>query len=291
MIDQLNTHLTDVEIKRLLKLEATAIKFILTLRGATDKPLFAGNSSGKDSGIVDYLLQKSGIEYFSYHTNTTIDPIGSIKFLKENYPHTEILQPNESFLQLIERKGFPTRLNRYCCEYLKEYASIGKIVFEGVRSEESSKRKDRDYIQCDNRSWQQGAQHVYPIYDWTEADVWNYISFRKIPTNPNYAKGLLRIGCVACPLVKKKTRQKEGILFPKMMENYKRAIGRGMAKNPQWKLTVASQGSSELAFEWWMSGLTMNEFFLTKGWKIIGSKKTGYQIEFINNVQTELDLQ
>lgn len=38
------------------------------------------------------------------------------------------MNPKESFLQLVERKSFPTRLNRYCCEYLKEYGSIGNKV-------------------------------------------------------------------------------------------------------------------------------------------------------------------
>jgi len=151
--------------KRLERLERQAISFIKTVARNTDKPLFAGNSGGKDSGVVDALLQKSGIEYTSYYTNTTIDPPGNIKFLKHNYPHTIILRPKETFMQLVERKGLPTRLVRYCCEELKEYGSVGRMVFEGVRSEESQNRKGRDYIQCDNRSWQNGAKHIYPIYD------------------------------------------------------------------------------------------------------------------------------
>lgn len=283
--------LSEVEINRLLKLEAKAIKFILTIRNATDDDLFAGNSGGKDSAIVDFLLQKSGIEYKSYHTNTTLDPPGTITHLKKYYPHTEILKPNETFYQLIRRKGLPTRLNRYCCEHLKEYGSVAKMVFEGVRSAESSNRQGRDYVQCDNRKWQKGAQHVYVIYDWTDIDVWNYIKLREIVLAPHYelAKevGLTRLGCVGCPLVKTKTRQKEFKLYPKILQNITKAIETGMKENPQWKLSVATNGNAELAIQWWLSGKTMNEFFRTQ--KLSGSKKDGWESENIVLPQSSIN--
>lgn len=280
------------EIDRLLKLEAKALKFIHTIRNATNDVLFAGNSGGKDSAIIDFLLQKSGINYHSYHTNTTLDPPGTIPHLKLYYPHTEILKPNETFYQLIRRKGLPTRLNRYCCEHLKEYASVAKMVFEGVRSAESKNRKGRDYIQCDSRKWQQGAQHVYVIYDWTDIDVWNYIAFRNIKLAPHYElakkEGLTRLGCVGCPLVATKTRQKEFKLYPKILQNITKAIETGMKENPQWKLSVATNGNAELAIQWWLSGLTMNQFF--KKQTLTGNKKDGWSTEPNIVPQTNLDL-
>ncbi len=248
--------------KRLEKLEKQAISFIKTVERNSDKPLFAGMSGGKDSGVVDFLLQKSGINYTSYYTNTTIDPQGNIKFIKHNFPHTVILRPKETFMQLVERKGLPTRLNRYCCEHLKEYGSVGKMVFEGVRSEESTKRQGRDYIQCDNRSWQKGAKHIYPIYDWKLKDVLDYHKLRNIPMNPNYERGFNRIGCVGCPLVSRKgVRKREFDLYPKLLIAIQRAIQKGMDKNPQWKLTVACNGNSQKAIDWWLTGKTMNEYF------------------------------
>jgi len=261
--------------KRLEKLELKALKFINTVSEAIDKPLFSGNSGGKDSAIVDWLLQKSGVKYISFHANTTLDPPGTISFIKKNYPHTQILKPRETFYQLIRRKGLPTRLNRYCCEHLKEYGSIGKMVFEGVRSCESKNRKGRDYIQCDNRKWQKGAKHIYPIYDWTDDEVWSFIELHKIELAPSYAKGLKRLGCVGCPLVSKKKRLAEFKIYPKILENIKRAIKVGMEKNPQWKLSVATDKNEETAIQWWLSGLTMNQFFLE--YKFSGSRKEGWK--------------
>lgn len=245
-----------------MDLQDKAIKFILTVRNNTDKELFAGNSGGKDSAVTDKLLQLSGIKYTSYYTNTTIDPKGTIKHIRKYYPHTQILQPKETFYQLVERKGLPTRLNRYCCEYLKEYGSVGKMVFEGVRSAESSKRKNRDYIQCDTRKWQKGAQHIYPIYDWTDNDVYAFIKKHGIILAPAYGKGLKRLGCVGCPLVSRKGhREKEFAMYPKYYEAIKRSITKGITKNPQWKLSCATDSDGELAMRWWLSGKTMNEFF------------------------------
>lgn len=248
-----------------MNLEQKSIKFIKTVANSTNQELFAGNSGGKDSAVVDYLLQKSEIKYTSIYANTTIDPIGTIKHIRENYPHTIIIQPKYTFYKLIERKGFPTRLNRYCCQLLKEYVSVGKIMFEGVRSSESKNRQGRDYIQCDNRAWQKGSQHVYPIYDWNDDDVYEFIVKYNIKLAPAYANGLNRLGCVGCPQVSRKgAREKEFELYPKYYEAIKRAIQKGMNKNPQWKLTQCCNSSSDIAMNWWLSGKTMNEYFCLK---------------------------
>jgi len=244
-------------------LENKAIEFIKIIAGSTDQKLYAGNSGGKDSAVLDFLLQKSGIKYNSFYTNTTIDPPKTISHIRRYYPHTKILQPKETFYQLVERKGLPTRLNRYCCEYLKEYGSVGKMVFEGVRSAESRNRQGRDYIQCDTRKWQKGAQHIYPIYDWNDEDVWNFIKKYKIEL-PQHYKYSDRLGCVGCPLVSRKGhREKEFAQYPRFYKTIKKAITKGMAKNPQWKLSCATDGDGEKAMLWWLSGKTMNEYFNT----------------------------
>jgi 3'-phosphoadenosine 5'-phosphosulfate sulfotransferase (PAPS reductase)/FAD synthetase len=246
-----------------MKLEIKAIKFIQLVYKNTAKKLYAGNSGGKDSAVVDKLLQLSGIDYESYYTNTTIDPPGTISHIRKNYPHTQILYPKETFYQLVERKGLPTRLSRYCCEYLKEYASIGKMVFEGIRKEESKKRLGRDYIQCDNRKKQKQAQHIYPIYDWTEKNVYDFIGKYKIILAPHYGnQGCTRLGCVGCPLVsRKRHREKEFEIYPRIYNNIKKSICKGMEKNPQWKLTLATNGDADIAMKWWLSGKTMDGYF------------------------------
>jgi tRNA(Ile)-lysidine synthase TilS/MesJ len=74
-----------------------AIRFIQAVAKASKVPLYAGNSGGKDSAVLDYLLKESGIKYISQYSNTTIDPPGTLGHIRKNYPHTEIIQPELSF--------------------------------------------------------------------------------------------------------------------------------------------------------------------------------------------------
>ena len=265
--------------------EKKAIEFIQKVSETfNEKPIYAGNSGGKDSAVLDYLLNKSGIEYKSVYANTTIDPIGTLKYIRETYPNTKIIQPKETFLQLVERKGLPTRLQRFCCDKLKEHVSVGKNIFEGIRRVESKGRKDRDYIQCDTRKSQKGSQHIYPIYDWTDSDVWNFIKEKKIVLAPHYSLGFNRLGCVGCPLVTRKgVREKEFLAYPQYYRNIKKAIQNGMDNNPQWKISIATNHNSDLAMQYWLSGKTIDEYFGTT------RKVNGIWIKNKNiNIQTTL---
>ena len=242
-------------------LEKKVKQSIRFLQGIAHIKLHLAFSGGKDSVVIYDLAQKAQIKFSCYYTNTTIDPKGTLSFIRNNFKDVEILQPKETFYQLVERKGLPTRLNRYCCELLKEYGSIGKNVIEGVRSEESNKRKGRDYIQCDSRKWQKGAKHIYPVYDWSERDIWAYIEKYNLKIAPCYSNGFSRLGCVGCPMVTRKgARVKEFKREPKKLKAIRKAIKKGMANNPQWKLTQLTKGCENLAIDWWLSGLTMNEF-------------------------------
>ncbi len=233
---------------------------IILLKSLKKTELSLAFSGGKDSVVIYDLAKKSGIVFKAFYCNTTLDPAGTIPFIRNNYKDIEILQPQKSFFKLVEQKGLPTRLNRYCCQHLKEFGSIGKNVIEGVRASESQNRKGRDYIQCDTRTWQKGAKHIYPIYDWSDADVWQYIKENKLPIAPCYSNGFQRLGCVGCPLASRNKRIAEFKQEPKKLIAIKKAITKGMKNNPQWKITKLTSNNPELAIEWWLSGKTMNEF-------------------------------
>ncbi len=247
------------KMNRIEKLSALSIHFLQSLKNT--ETFYLAHSGGKDSIVIYHLAKLADLQFYAYHTNTTIDPKGTLKFIRDNYPDVEILHPTESFYQLVKRKGLPTRLARFCCEYLKEYASIGKNVIEGVRASESKNRKGRDYIHCDTRKIQKGAKHIYPIYDWTDNDVWNYIKIHNLPVAPAYSKGFNRLGCVGCPLVTRKgVRVREFMLEPKKLMMIRKAIRIGMKNNPQWKISLLTGGDEEKAIEWWISGKTMDEY-------------------------------
>lgn len=220
------------------------------------------NSGGKDSLVVYTLAKEIGANIPVVYGNTTIDPPGTLPYIRREMPETIILQPPETFYQIVKRKGLPTRLCRFCCELLKERYSIGKNSIEGVRSDESRGRKGRDYITCDTRKSQKGAQHIYPIYDWSENDVWDFIDNRGLEVAPAYKDGLTRLGCVGCPMVSRKgQRQREFDLYPKYYNAIKKSIAKGMLNNPQWKLSILTEGDGQKAMDWWLSNKSMSQYF------------------------------
>lgn len=94
-------------------------------------------SGGKDSDVILELAKLAEINYRAIYKNTTIDPPGTISHCVKN--GVEVVRPKVSFFHLIERKGFPTRRARFCCEYLKEYKIMDKAI-QGIRRSESVKR-------------------------------------------------------------------------------------------------------------------------------------------------------
>lgn len=226
--------------------------------------LVVGFSGGKDSVVMHHIIQSIGLKIPTEYANTTIDPAGTKGFIKTNFPEVVIRNPKESFYQLVARKGFPTRLNRYCCVLLKEYVGVGRNMLEGVRSDESRERQGRDYIQCDSRKSYKGGKHIYPIYDWTTEEVWQYTRKHGLPVAPCYKQSggcMTRLGCVGCPLAGKYQRIREFEAYPKHHAACEKAIEKGMANNPQWKLSKLCDGNAALAMKWWLSRQTMNEFW------------------------------
>ena len=165
---------------------------------------------------------------------------------------------------LIVRKGTPPlRISRYCCSELKEPGGTGKIVVTGVRWAESTRRKQSadvvrfigkpkdtqkiaEELGADYRTTRQGGiilnddndinrrmvEHCYrtrktmvnPIVDWTDEDVWEFLSHYGCKSNPLYECGFKRIGCIGCPMAGKQLRLEEFRRYPGYRKAYIRAF-------------------------------------------------------------------
>ena len=165
-------------------------------------------SGGKDSDVILELTRMAGVNYRAIYKNTTIDPPGTIAHCKAN--GVEIMRPTIRFFELIEKKGFPRRRARFCCEKLKEY-KIMDMAIQGIRRSESTARAKRysssDPIIC--RIYGSKKNHVnviLPILDWTDADVAEFLQERGVKAHPLYYDEAgnfhpeRRLGCLACPL-------------------------------------------------------------------------------------------
>ncbi len=116
----------------------------------------------------------------------------------------EIVEPESNPLNEIAKRGLMTRDNRWCTRLLKItplrafYEKKGvKLVFDGARRWESENRARTPRVGVN--PLMPGIVRALPIYHWPRLLVQLFLYEKKIPLNPLYSKGLVRIGCIACP--------------------------------------------------------------------------------------------
>ena len=212
-------------------------------------------SGGKDSIVAYDLVKRSGVKHEAHHSITTIDPPDVMRFIKQNYPEVTRNKPELSMFELVEKKGLPTRLSRFCCEHLKEQGGDNRLIVMGVRREEGGKygkRAGRPLIHIDTRPHFKKA-YLNIIVDWTEQEVWEYIDKHKLPYPELYDTGeISRVGCVGCPLADPKQIRKEFDIYPHVKIGYIKAIKKGIEKGKYSRFTDAGLDEYDI-FEWWVS--------------------------------------
>lgn len=261
------------KVERSIALMRKAEKLSLAMQ--PNLGFYVGFSGGKDSQVVLELVKMAGVKYKAFHNVTTNDYADNIRFIKSHYPEVEFVVPKVSFLKLVERWGAPSVQRRWCCRIFKENLGVGCVVMTGVRREESVKRskyeevqrwqkkkKDREYVDLDkmegNKFQCVGGKDrfmVYPILEWTESDVWEFISERRLPVNPCY-KNNRRVGCVFCPFAKPKDIRAYCRSHPKLEAAFIQAI----AKNIQRRGGVDGLETAVDYFEWWLSRRSVDVF-------------------------------
>lgn len=174
--------------EQLQKKVKQSIKLLQSVQKRYDGEIEIAYSGGKDSDVILQLAKESGIKYRAIYKNTTIDPPGTLGHVREM--GVEILRARFPFFHLVAQKGFPSRYSRFCCEKLKEYKVLNKSII-GVRKAESWKRNERynEPTKCRYYGAKKEENHVeqiYPILEWTDEDVRNFIIDRKLKLAPIY---------------------------------------------------------------------------------------------------------
>ena len=204
-------------LSHLRTLEAESIHIIREVASEFQKPVML-YSIGKDSSVMLRLAQKAfhpaPIPFPLLHIDTSYKFLEMIEF-RDSYTREIgarlIVHTNR---EALEAGADPFRLGTSrCCGLLKTQALLDALreggfdaAFGGARrDEEKSRAKERIYSFRDGRGqWDPKNQRpelwnlyncriepgesirVFPLSNWTELDVWEYIHVENIPVVPMY---------------------------------------------------------------------------------------------------------
>jgi len=204
---------------------AEGISFIRDNIGT--KTAFVGFSGGKDSIVTADLMKRSGVKYELYYSFTGIDPPEVVRFIRKYYPECIFLKPKQTFWRNLSVHTPPSDRLRWCCTSLKK-ESGWDVPLEhrvmGIRKEESSKRSKYPRI---NFFEKLRHTHYYPILNFNEADIWEYIKSNELPYPSLYDEGFDRLGCIVCPYHSERTGKKHKQYrdrWPKYFNRFERGI-------------------------------------------------------------------
>lgn len=92
----------------------------------------------------------------------------------------------------------------------------------GIRAQESAARAKKVALGPDKPA-SNGKRHVtrwLPIFEWTEAKVWDVISDSGVPYHPAYDAGMPRLSCCFCVLAGKRELILAARLNPELAQEY-----------------------------------------------------------------------
>lgn len=257
-------------------------------------------SGGKDSQCIYHLAKMAGVKFKAHMSLTSVDPAEVIRFVKTHYPDVELIKPKASIYTIARRKKIlPTMIRRWCCAEYKENTGAGKVVITGVRREESLRRAKRNSVEISNHkfsgnfeefenyrddklsiiSQKKGKQMqsgcisgkdtiiINPIIDWTEKDVWYFLNnIVKVEHCELYDKGTRRIGCLFCPMKKRRIILQDVKNYPHLYKKWLDVIMDIYVK-PNSKITQLFRpyvnNDEELCvaiFDWWTNKISIEDY-------------------------------
>lgn len=230
---------------RLFQIEQDSINLLQQHGLHTNRRIVNTNSTGKDSMVVTHLAKKAGLDFETFFNVTTLDVAESNRMAKRNGYHHIFPDPQYGgFYKYIQRYDgvIPSKLNRFCCNYFKEFPTIDyfeaneRILFLfGMRNQESNKRSKYQDIWRNEKWNQRDWIGILPIRQWSELDIWLYILFEGIEINDKYRYGYSRVGCgIACPNYTKYTWVLDQYWYPYLFNRWRNILRNDFISNSKW---------------------------------------------------------
>jgi phosphoadenosine phosphosulfate reductase len=173
-------------------------------------PTAFANSFGVEDMVLTDLIGKDfrSIEIFSLDTGRlppeTYDLMQKAteryrRKIKIYFPEAAAI---ESYVRINGINGFYESIaqRKDCChvrkvEPLKRALAGKKAWITGLRREQAPTRQDLGISEFDK---DHGLQKFNPLIDWTEQDIWTYVSTYEVPYNALHDRGYPSIGCAPC---------------------------------------------------------------------------------------------
>lgn len=213
---------------------------------------YLGFSGGKDSIVLYDIALKSGVNFDSHYCVSPIDPPEIYKFIRENYPDVQWDYHAKGFWKLVVKNDLPTRTHRWCCRLIKESGGDNRFVITGIRSAESTRRKSYSYINTIIKSSSNKTIMLYPILNFDDYDVWQYIRENNLSYCSLYDEGFDRIGCILCPFSRNIARDINR--FPQVVKLWRSACEKIIEK---WEIKDSKSKyrgmTADELFNWWVN--------------------------------------
>jgi phosphoadenosine phosphosulfate reductase len=215
----------------------------------SEKPLIIQFSGGRDSMAVLGLVQEVTNDFVCSYMASGMEFKGILSFVKETCQNLNVrllistpeMHKGDIFKRVKKFKSFPNISHfsgggsrTWCSRDLKirpqkkmlvkEFGRGTFYKLEGVRMYESSRRR---YIYADYADYPiredaefKGSYEVFPILNWTDRDVLNYLRKKGLPTSGLY-KEFGVSGCSWCPFYQPEIYKR---VLEKMPNHYDRFI-------------------------------------------------------------------
>lgn len=218
-------------------------------------------SGGKDSQVILDLVSRviPADKYKAIFQDTDMElpcTYEIVKYTEEDYKYKfpgfkmYHAKGDRKAIDLWKQFGPPSRTNRWCCSVMKTASFRRKmkeiygtseqlkvVVYEGVRSDESTRRSGYDRIGENVKH--QNLINCRAIFNWNTTEIFLYLFSRDVVLNPAYRYGLTRVGCGVCPFASDWSEYMIRRLYPDISKQYIAVIekmGRNLGLNTQKKL-------------------------------------------------------
>ncbi len=214
---------------------------------------FLSFSGGKDSCALFYAVENLREAYPYLLTKDNF----AIGFSDTDMEKPDTYKTIEKFQALFEERGIkfvraraeksaaenwmyfgpPSRLKRWCCtvhkttplvlayrDLLRERGVIDEThcALVGVRAAESARRRSYEVVMQSKKS--KGDWAIYPILDWSSAEVWLCMYDKDAYVNEAYKRGSKRVGCLLCPIADDSSSDRDRGVYNASYEPYDNAI-------------------------------------------------------------------